>query len=112
MRPEARIRKNIKDLMKMLGYSVWDLEQNRKTRQTPGIPDLIISGNGSHIHVEVKVPGKKETLSQVLFRETCNANGGTSLVWYSDSDAMDWCHSAGVVKLQRMVVRSTTQEDR
>ena len=104
MKPEARIRRNITGLMKTFGFSVWDLEQNRKTRQTPGIPDLIISGWGQHFHVEVKVPGKKETPAQVDFRETCNANGGLSLVWCSDSDAMDWCHREGIVKLHEEAV--------
>ncbi len=105
MRPEARIRNNITKLMRdKLGFAVWDLEQNRKTRQTPGVPDLIISGYGHHFHVEVKVPGKKESIHQEAFRHTCNANGGLSLVWCSDSDAMDWCHREGIVKLHEEAV--------
>jgi len=104
MKPEARIRKNIVDLMRTLGFSVWDLEQNRKTRQTPGIPDLIISGFGQHLHVEVKVPGRHETPGQIDFRETCNANGGLSLVWRSSSDARDWCHNEGIIKFHNEAV--------
>ena len=105
MKPEARIRSNITKLMRdKLGFSVWDLEQNRKTRQTPGIPDLIISGYGHHFHVEVKVPGKKETPGQVDFRETCNANGGLSLVWRSDAEALRWCQQEGIVYLREEIV--------
>jgi len=105
MKPEARIRKHIVELMRdKLGFAVWDLEQNRATRQTPGIPDLIISGWGHHFHVEVKAPGRYETQAQLSFKNTCNANGGLSLVWYSDVDAMDWCQREGIVKLHEEAV--------
>lgn len=99
MKPEARIQRHIIKLMRdKLGFSVWDLSQDRPTRQTAGIPDLIISGYGRHFHVEVKTPKGRETPGQVDFRETANANGGLSLVWRSDVDAWDWCVREGIIE--------------
>lgn len=103
--PEARIQRNISVLMKTFGFAVWDMSQDRATRQTPGVPDLIIMGWGRVLFVEVKTPKGKESPTQIDFRETCNANGGLSLVWRCDSDAMDWCHQQGIVKMHQEIVQ-------
>ena len=100
MGPENAVQKHIVDTMRTIGFSVWETPKGREggTRTTPGIPDLIISGFDHHIHVEVKAGKGKESAAQIEFRETCNANGGTSLVWYGDGEAWAWCIEQGIIE--------------
>ena len=100
MRPEDLVQKHIVDMMRTIGFSVWETPKGRAggTRTTPGIPDLIISGHGYHFHVEVKAGKGKESAPQIDFRETCNANGGLSLVWYEDGEAWEWCIAEGITE--------------
>ncbi len=106
MKPEARAQEDIKHLMRdILGFACWDMSQDRKTRQTPGIPDCIFMGYGHVLFVEVKAGKGKESPAQSEFRETCMANGGLSLVWYGVGDAKDWVHREGIVKLHQEAIQ-------
>ena len=103
MKPEARISNDIRKLLQQVGFCVWSTEQGYRkdrggTRMSPGIPDLIIAGQGHTLFVEVKTPKGKTTLHQRIFAEEWSANGGTSLVWRSDGDAWDWCVSEGIIE--------------
>ena len=99
MRPEAIIQNNIKKLMRdKLGFAVWDLSQDRRTRQTEGLPDLIIMGFGHILFVEVKTPKGRVTPAQDDFQMTAAANGGLGVVWRSDGDAWNWCVSKGIIE--------------
>ena len=103
MKPEAKISRDIRDVLTQVGFSVWSSEQGYRkerggTRTSPGIPDLIIAGHGRTLFVEVKVPKGKLTLRQEHFRMHWNDNGGTSLVWRSANDAFDWCVSKGIIE--------------
>jgi hypothetical protein len=90
---EAKIRRSIRDFLRMMGGAVWDLEQNRPTRQTPGFPDLVVLGWGHVAFVEVKTPQGRLTEHQELFRRECEANGGEHHVWRSVTDAVEWHES-------------------
>ena len=61
-------------------------------------------GYGHILFVEVKTSKGRLSLSQTDFQLTVESNGGVYLVWRSDSDAMDWCHREGIVKLHGEVV--------
>ena len=98
-RPEAQIRYSIRRLLvQKLGFAVWDMEQNRKTRQTPGFPDLVVIGHGLILFVEVKTPKGKLSEHQELFRDEVTANGGTYLVWRDVRDAWDYLVAEGIIK--------------
>ena len=100
---EAQISREIQDFLKMLGFWVWSTEQGfRKerggTRQTPGIPDLIVMGHGRHFYVEVKNEKGKLRESQKNFQECCEQNGVEYVVWRSPTDAFDWCVGVGLIE--------------
>lgn len=75
--PEARLRWKATQAYKLAGFAVYDLEQNRRTRQTPGVADVLLLGHGLQVWVEFK-DGEKRQLSdaQRLFREHVGRNGG------------------------------------
>lgn len=91
-RPETAIRLGIKDLLRKLGWAVWDLEQNRPTRQTPGLPDLIAMHEGRRmvLFIECKTPKGRLSPAQEEFRRIASRSGATYLVWRSVADAWDW----------------------
>jgi len=89
-RPEQQIRLGIKRLLMQLGFAVWDMEQNRPTRQTPGFSDLVAMGHGQILFIEVKTPKGRLSEYQKLFGSAVTNNYGTYLVWRSVTDAWDW----------------------
>ncbi len=97
MGPETRIRIDIRELLKKMGYSVWDLEQNRKTRQTPGFSDLVAFGHGMILFIEVKTEKGTQSDYQKIFEAEVNANGGTYFVWRDVRDAWDYLVSVGII---------------
>lgn len=94
---ETLIRLDIRRFLRNLGFAVWDMEQNRPTRQTAGFPDLVAIGRGRILFVEVKAPKGRLSPAQQVFREECLANGGTYLVWRSASEAWDYLEANGMV---------------
>ena len=96
--PEANIRIGIRDFLKQLGWAVWDMEQNRPTRQTPGFSDLVACGHGRILHIEVKTAKGRTTEAQEFFARQVRQNGGTYLVWRSVMDAWKWLEEEGIVK--------------
>ena len=97
-RPEQAIRLGIKRFLKQVGFSIWDTEQNRRTRVTPGLSDLIAFGHGVILFIEVKT--EKGTLSadQEVFGDAVAQNGGTFLVWRSTHDAWDYLVQVGIIQ--------------
>ena len=98
----GEIRKFLRDVM---GFSVYSTEQGYRkdrggTRQTPGIPDLIIFGKGIFAFVEVKTPKGKLRDSQKQFQSECDGCNPIVpyLVWRDVRDAFDWLVEIGVIK--------------
>ena len=91
--PEADIRHGIVKFLRMVGFACYDLEQNRPTRQTPGIPDLYVQGKGIRFWIEVKAPGRKQTPAQLDFQRDEGDNGGVYYLWDSVMNAYDWFES-------------------
>jgi hypothetical protein len=89
--------------MRAIGFAVWSTEQGYRrdrggTRQTPGIPDLIVIGHQRVLFVEVKTEKGKLRWSQEQFRDLCEANGVEWQLWRSVTDAWDWCVKHGFVE--------------
>jgi len=102
MKPEARISKDIRELLTQTGFIVWNTEQGYRkerggTRMSPGIPDLLAAGQGYTFLVEVKTPKGRLTVYQELFRQAWTAHGGISLVWRSVEDCWNWMVSEGII---------------
>lgn len=96
---ETGIRIGIRTMLRQVGYAVWDMEQNRPTRQTAGFPDLVAIGRGQVLFIECKSP--KGTLSpgQIVFRDECLANGGTWFCWRSVLEARAFLVRRGIVEI-------------
>ena len=97
-RPEQKIRLEIRKFLKDVGFSVWDLEQNRKTRQTPGFSDLVAFGHGLILFIEVKTETGKLSEYQEVFAYEVRANGGTFLLWRDVREAWDYLAGLGIIK--------------
>lgn len=102
---EAQIRHGIVKQLRELGCAVWDMEQNRATRQTPGFPDLfwVWESRGWMGFWEVKRPGKYRTKHQITFGEAVEAvQGGQKIDYYvptSVHDAMMRLSSLGIIEV-------------
>jgi Holliday junction resolvase-like predicted endonuclease len=96
--PETDIRIGIRTFLRDLGWAVWDMEQNRPTRQTPGFSDLVACGRGRILFIEVKTAKGKMTPAQAVFAAEIGHNGGTYLVWRSVKEAWDWLEAEGIIK--------------
>jgi len=100
---EAKISREIQTFLRTLGFAVYSTEQGYRkdrggTRQTPGIPDLIVIGHGRFLFAEVKAPGGKLRASQKEFCVECERNGVPWALWYDVRDTWDWCVAIGVVE--------------
>ena len=96
-RPEQAIRLGIKKFLKQVGFAVWDCEQNRRTRVTPGLSDLIAFGHGVILFIEVKTDRGRLTPYQEGFGDAVAQNGGNYLVWRSTYNAWDYLVQVGVI---------------
>ena len=104
MKPEARLSRDVRDLLTQAGFAVWSSEQGYRkdrggTRTSPGIPDLIVAGQGRTFMVELKAGKRpKLTVAQEVFRKAWTENGGVSLVWRSVDDAWSWLVGEGIIR--------------
>ena len=89
-RPEVEIRMAIRRALEASGFDVYDFEQNRPTRQTPGIADLYAVGRGRCAWIEVKTHKGKQSEAQVVFERRVTGNGGEYLVMRHESEAFRW----------------------
>ena len=87
-RSEESYRLEIKAAYEAIGCVVVNFSQARRSRQTPGIPDLKVY-NGEHTwwH-EVKRPGQTQSPVQKQFQAMAEAAG--ELYVCGDYDAMAW----------------------
>lgn len=99
---EAEISREIVDFLKMLGFAVYSTEQGYRkerggTRQTPGIPDLIVIGHDQFTFVEVKTPKGKLNIAQQGFRDVALENEVGWKMWRDVREAWDWCAELGLI---------------
>lgn len=96
-RPETAIRLGIKRLLRQVGFSVWDMEQNRPTRQTPGLPDLIALGHSWCLMIECKTPKGRLTDYQRGFQKACEGTPADYIVIRGVDEMWDWLVAHGVI---------------
>lgn len=101
---ESAISREIIDFLKLMGSAVYSTEQGfRKdrggTRQTPGIPDLLVFGatHPRFFFIEVKREGGKLRDSQVGFQAECEKAGVLYLVAYDVRDVFDFLVAHGAI---------------
>lgn len=92
MKPEAQLRLAIRRGLESLGFFVSDLEQNRPTRVTPGIPDLFVMDpiEGGDFWVEVKTPKGRVSAAQKGWHAVARKAGTTVIVARSVGDVVDY----------------------
>ena len=103
-RKESVISREIIDFLKLMGSGVYSTEQGFRrdrggTRQTPGIPDLIVFGPEEcpFFFIEVKREGGKLRDSQVGFQAECEKAGVLYLVAYDVRDVFDFLVAHGAI---------------
>ncbi|MCK5316291.1 MAG: hypothetical protein KAJ55_00175 [Anaerolineales bacterium] len=96
-RPEQKIRIEIREFLKTISFAVWDLEQNRKTRQTPGFSDLVAFGHGLILFIEVKTEKGTQSDFQKGFEVEVKANGGHYLLWRDVREVWDYLVGLGII---------------
>jgi len=102
---EAKVSRDIREFLQLVGCSsVYSTEQGYRydrggTRQSPGIPDLLVFGTEEcpFFFIEVKGPKGKLRPSQVIFQEECGKAGMPYLVAHDVRDVFDFLVEKGVV---------------
>jgi len=105
-RGEAAVSLEIQGFLKgVLDYAVYSTEQGYRrerggTRQTPGIPDLMVFGSGPELpffFIEVKGPKGKLRPSQIIFQGECERMDVPYLVAYDVRDVFDFLVEKGAI---------------
>jgi hypothetical protein len=104
---EAKVSLEIRKFLKLIGCAVYSTEQGYRhdkggTRQTPGIPDLLVfNTTGSAVpffFIEVKGPRGKLRESQILFQSECERTDMPYLVAHDVRDVFDFLESHGDIE--------------
>ena len=93
-RLEGPIKEATKKALKLLGFKVYDLEQNRPTRQTEGIADLYVCGFGRCTWAEMKKADGVQSADQAAFEQTVTTNSAEYHVWRHENEAIEWAKAA------------------
>lgn len=93
-RLEDVIKLAAKKAIEPLGFVIYDLEQNRPTRQTEGIADLYVCGFGRCTWAEMKKADGVQSPDQVVFEKIVTANGAEYHVWRHENEAIEWAKAA------------------
>lgn len=96
--------RDVISFLRGIGGAVWSTEQGFRrerggTRQTPGLPDLVVIFPTAWTFAELKAGKGKLSQSQEGFRDTAVAAGVPWQLWRSSQDAFDWCVSVGILEL-------------
>lgn len=104
---EAKVSLEIREFLALIQCVVYSTEQGYRrdkggTRQTPGIPDLLVfNATGSNVpffFIEVKGPKGKLRESQILFQNECQRTGVPYLVAHDVRDVWDFLESHGDIE--------------
>ena len=71
---ESDIRRQIQDYLRWTGWFVYYNLQGLGSY--PGLSDLVAIKGGQVVHIEVKVPGGRQSEKQKKFQEDLEASGG------------------------------------
>lgn len=94
---ETDVQRAVTQFFRKAGCHVYSLAQGRKTRQTPGLPDLyVIHPSYGAWWFECKVPGGKLSAAQAKFADQCWLSkiayywGGTKEAQSAMQHAVGW----------------------
>ena len=104
-RGEAAVSLEIQKFLKTIGCGVYSTEQGFRrdrggTRQTPGIPDLLVFGIGPELpflFIEVMCPKGKLRPSQIIFQGECERMKIPYLVAWDVREVFDFLVEKGVI---------------
>lgn len=87
--PESQLTNRIRIVLEGKVGGLW-VKMHGSAYQTGGIPDLIGLVNGHFFGLEIKMPGKENTVTkkQQWFIEKIRQNGGTSAVVTNHKEAI------------------------
>lgn len=95
-RLEREVRVEIRKTLETLGWSVYDMEQERETRQTPGPTDLIAFRGPVVAFLEIKRPQRRGEAHQGLskdqrvFRDRVAQTPAIHRVLFDEGDAIQF----------------------
>lgn len=92
-RSEKQIQMAIRKALKLHNFQIYDLSQDRPTRQHAGLGDLFVVGHGTCAWIEVKTPKGKQSDAQKLFGRLVTEAGGLYFVWRHESEAIAWAEA-------------------
>lgn len=96
--PETRLLRNAIGNLRRMGCAVWSLEQHRRSRQTEGVSDLIVAGDGELVALELKAKANLPTDAQWTFLEHWRrADCHALLAWCMD-DILWGCRRIGMLE--------------
>ncbi|KKK54839.1 hypothetical protein LCGC14_3080650 [marine sediment metagenome] len=98
-REEDQIQEAGRKALELLGFTVYSLNQDRATRQTPGIADTYVAGHGRCTWAEWKRADDVQSDDQVCFEHTVTMHGAEYHVWRHENDAIAWAR--GVIEASR-----------
>lgn len=81
--PEATLGVDTIGNLRRLGWDVWSFEQNRRTRQTPGISDLLVRRRELLVAIELKVGAGEVSDHQWMYLEAFIETGNYALACWS-----------------------------
>lgn len=81
--PEGRLLVDVVGNLRKLGWVVWNMEQNRRTRVTAGVPDLMVAHQDTFCAIELKAGSGKPTRHQLTFLRAFRRAGNDAFVAWS-----------------------------
>lgn len=96
--PETRLLRNAIGNLRRMGLAVWSLEQHRRSRQTEGVSDLIVAGEGCWTALELKAKANLPTDAQWTFLEHLRRAGNDALLAWCMDDILWGCRRIGMLE--------------
>lgn len=81
--PERTLLVDAVGNLRTLGWAVWSMEQNRRSRVTAGVSDLLLQRQELLVAVELKAGSNKPTDHQWTYLEAFRETGNHALVTWS-----------------------------
>lgn len=86
--PESVLRMDTIGNLRRMGWAVWSFEQNRRTRQTAGIADLLVQRGSALVAIELKAGSNTPTDMQWTFLEAFRETGNHAVVAWSFAEIL------------------------
>lgn len=81
--PEGRLLVDVIGNLRRLGWLVWSMEQNRRSRVTAGVADVLALQDDLLVAIELKAGSNKATRHQLTYLRAFRRSGNHALVAWS-----------------------------